>query len=73
MFRDYYVGRKGMYHNKNVVIVSVSHDIYQYEDFGFNFDDLEIVIYYEDGSKRRENLKGNLIKRNLKLYEIDKK
>lgn len=69
MFKDYYVGRKGMYHNKNVVIVSVNYDIYQYEDFGFNFDDLEITIYYEDGSKRRESLKGNLIKRNLKLYD----
>lgn len=69
MFREYYIGRKGIYHNKNVVIVSVKHDICQYEDFGFNFDDLEIVIYYEDGSKRKEELKGNLIKRNLKLYE----
>jgi len=69
MFKDYYIGRKGIYHNKNVVIVSVKHDIYQYEDFGFNFDDLEIIIYYEDGSKRKEELKGNLIKKNLKLYE----
>ena len=69
MFKEYYIGRRAMYHNKNVVIVSVNHDIYQYEDFGFNFDDLEITIYYEDGSKRREQLKGNLITKNLKLYD----
>jgi len=68
IFENYYVGRKGFYHNKNVVIVSTSHDIIEYQDFGFNFDDLEIIIYLEDGSKRSITLKGNQINK-LELYD----
>jgi len=68
-FKEYYVGRHGLYHNKNVVILSTNYDISEYQDFGFNFDEFEISIYYEDGSKRVEKLKGNLILKNLKLYE----
>jgi len=68
-FKEYYIGRKGMYHNKNVVIVSTNHDIFQYEDYGFNINDLEIVIYYEDSSKRSEKLKGKQITKNLELYD----
>jgi len=69
MFKDYYIGRRGFYHNKNVVIVSTKYDVVEYQDFGFNFDEFEIIIYYEDGSKNIEKLKGNLITKNLKLYE----
>jgi len=61
-----------MYHNKNVVIVSANYDIVEYQDFGFKFEEFEIEIYYEDGSKKKEKLKGGLITKNLKLYE-DKK
>jgi hypothetical protein len=68
LFKDYYIGRKGLYHNKNVVIISIEHDLLEYQDFGLNFDNLEITIYYEDGTKKIQKLKGNLIKRNLKLY-----
>jgi hypothetical protein len=67
-FQEYYIGRKGIYHNKNVIILSVSHDIIQYQDFGLKFDDLEIIIYYDDGSNKTDKLKGNFILRNLKLY-----
>jgi transposase-like protein len=69
MFKEYYIGRKGIYHNKNVVIIATSYDIFEYQDFGFKFDEFEITIYYEDGSKKTEKLKGNLITKNLKLYE----
>ena len=67
MFKDYYIGRKGMYHNKNVVILSNNYDLTEYQDFGFKFNEFEIVIYFEDGSKKTEKLKGNLITKNLKL------
>lgn len=70
--KEYYIGRKGMYHNKNVVILSANYNILEYQDFGLKFDEFEIIVYYEDGSKRTEKLKGNLIKKNLQLYE-DKK
>ena len=72
MLRDYYIGRRAMYHNKNVVILCANYDMIEYQDFGFKFDNFEIVIYFEDGSKKTEKLKGNLIKKNLQLYE-DKK
>lgn len=68
MFKDYYVGRKGLYHNKNVVILSTNYDEYTYQDFGFKFDDFEIEIFYEDGTKKILSLKGNQIK-NIVLYE----
>ncbi len=67
MFKEYYIGRKGMYHNKNVVILSNNYDLTEYQDFGFKFNEFEIVIYFEDGSKKTEKLKGNLITKNLKL------
>lgn len=66
MFKDYYIGRKGIYHNKEVVIVSSSYDIFEYQDFGFKFDNFEIVVYFID-DKKTEKLKGGLITRNLKL------
>jgi len=69
IFEEYYVGRRGIYHNKNVVITSTYNDNIEYQDFGFNFDEFTIIIYYEDGSKMFASLKGNQIKRNLKLYE----
>lgn len=69
IFSEYYVGRRGMYHNKNVVITSTYYDFIEYQDFGFNFDEFTITIYYEDGSKMYTSLKGNQIKRNLRLYE----
>jgi hypothetical protein len=72
MFKDYYIGRRGFYHNKNVTIVSSYYDSIEYQDFGFNFENFEIGLFYEDGSKKIEKLRGNLIKKNLKLYE-DKK
>lgn len=72
MFRDYYIGRRGIYHNKNVVIIQTTYNIVEYQDFGFKFDEFELTLYYEDGSKKIEKLKGNLIKKNLKLYD-DKK
>lgn len=68
-FSEYYVGRRGIYHNKNVVITSAYYDIVEYQDFGFSFDEFTIEIFYEDGSKMSATLKGNQIKRNLKLYE----
>jgi len=70
LFKEYYVGRKGLYHNKNVVILATNYDLLEYQDFGLNFDELEIEIFYEDGTKNTELLKGNQIKRNLKLYAI---
>ena len=69
IFKDYYVGRKGLYHNKTVTILSTNYDIIEYQDFGFDFNTFEIEIYFEDGSKKTEKLKGNLITRNLKLYD----
>ena len=70
--KEYYVGRRGLYHNKNVTILCANYNILEYQDFGFKFDEFEIVIYFEDGTKKTEKLKGNLILKNLKLYE-DKK
>lgn len=67
VFKDYYIGRKGMYHNKNVVILSTNYDLIEYQDFGLKSENFEIVIYFEDGSKKTEKLKGNLITKNLKL------
>jgi hypothetical protein len=72
MFKEYYIGRRGMYHNKNVIIISANYPLIEYQDFGFNFDEFEVIVYFEDGSKKSEKLKGNLIKKNLRLYE-DKK
>jgi len=69
MFKDYYIGRKGIYHNKNVVIISTNYNVIEYLDFGFDFDNFEITLYYEDGTKKIEKLKGNLIKKTLKLYK----
>jgi len=69
MFKEYYIGRRGMYHNKNVVILCANYNILEYQDFGLKFDEFEILIYFEDGSKKTERLKGNLIKKNLQLYE----
>ncbi len=69
IFSEYYIGRRGIYHNKNVVITSTYYDYIEYQDFGFNFDEFTITIYYEDGSKMYASLKGNQIKRNLKLYD----
>ena len=67
MLREYYIGRKGTYHKKEVVILSVYYDKIEYEDFGLDFSKLEVGIYYEDGTKKYEKLKGNLIKRFLEL------
>lgn len=67
MFKDYYIGRKGIYHNKDVIILSTNYDVVEYEDFGLDFNKFEIAIYYEDGTKKVEKIKGNLIKRNLEL------
>lgn len=69
IFKEYYIGRRGIYHNKNVIILSTNYDIIEYQDFGLKFDEFEIEIYFEDGSKKTEKLKGNLITRNLKLYD----
>ena len=71
MFKDYYIGRKGLYHNKNVVIIATNYDVIEYQDFGFMFNNFEIVVYFLD-DKKTEKLKGNLITKNLKLYD-DKK
>jgi len=68
IFKEYYIGRRGLYHNKNVVILSTNYDIMEYQDFGFKFEEFEISVYYED-DKKIEKIKGNLILRNLKLYE----
>lgn len=68
MFKDYYIGRRGFYHNKNVIIMSTNHDIIEYQDFGFDFKNLEIVVYVDDGSKRTIELKGNQIKK-IELYD----
>ena len=72
MFKDYYIGRKGLYRNKNVVILSTNYDILDYQDFGLKPESFEILIYYEDGTKKTEKLKGNLIIKALKLYENKK-
>ena len=67
MFKEYYIGRKGFYHNKNVTILSTNYDHIDYQDFGFIFDNFEIIIYFEDGTKKSIKLKGNLIKRQFTL------
>lgn len=72
LFKDYYIGRKGLYHNKNVVIIGTNYDKFEYEDFGFKFEEFEIELYYEDGTKKTIKLKGNQITKNLKLYESKK-
>jgi hypothetical protein len=72
MFKDYYVGRRGFYHNKNVTILCSNYNILEYQDFGLKFDEFEIVVYFEDGSKKTERLKGNQIKKNLQLYDEKK-
>lgn len=66
MFKDYYIGRRGIYHNKDVVILSTNYSVIEYQDFGFKFDEFEITLYYED-DKKLEKIKGNLITKNLKL------
>jgi hypothetical protein len=68
-FQEYYVGRKGIYHNKTVVILATNYDVLEYQDFGFKFDEFEIEIYFEDGTKKTEMLKGRQITKNLKLYD----
>lgn len=68
LFDEYYVGRRGLYHNKNVVILSTNYDVLTYQDFGFKFEEFEIEFYYQD-DKKTEKLKGNSIIKNLKLYE----
>lgn len=68
LFDEYYVGRRGLYHNKNVVILSTNYDVLTYQDFGFKFEEFIIELYYED-DKKTEKLKGNSILKNLKLYE----
>jgi len=72
-FQEYYVGRRGIYHNKNVIILNASYNVLEYQDFGLKFDEFEINIYFEDGTKKTEKLKGNQIKKNLQLYEDNKK
>jgi hypothetical protein len=67
MFKEYYIGRKGFYHNKNVIILSANYDNIDYQDFGIIFDNFEITIYFEDGTKKLVKLKGNLIKRQFIL------
>ena len=69
LFDEYYVGRRGLYHNKNVVILSTNYDVLTYQDFGFKFEEFEIEFYYED-DKKTEKLKGNSILKSLKLYEV---
>ena len=71
-FQEYYIGRRGIYHNKNVIILSTNYDIIEYQDIGLKFENFEITIYFEDGSKKIEKLRGNLILKNLKLYEDSK-
>ena len=71
LFEAYYVGRRGLYHNKNVVILSTNYDVLEYQDFGFKFEEFEIEVYYDD-DKKTEKLKGNSITKNLKLYESKK-
>ena len=66
MYKEYYVGRRGIYHNKEVVILSTNYNVIEYQDFGFKFDEFEITLYYED-DKKLEKIKGNLITKNLKL------
>lgn len=69
MFKEYYVGRRGFYHNKKVVILSSYYDNIDYQDFGFNFDNFVVTVFFEDGSKSITSIKGKQIKRNLDLYE----
>jgi len=70
IFSEYYVGRKGVYHNKNVMILSTYHELLDYQDFGLNFENFTVVVYFEDGTKKTDSLRGNQIKKNLKLYEL---
>ena len=47
------------------------YDVLEYQDFGFKFDEFEIEIYFEDGTKKVENLKDNIkIQMNAKKYNI---
>lgn len=69
IFKEYYIGRRGLYNNKNVVITSTYYDIIEYQDFGFDFSKFTIDLFYEDGSKMTATLVGNQIKKMLKLYE----
>ena len=71
MFKEYYIGRRGLYHNKNVVILSTNYSVMTYQDFGLKFENFEIDVYYDD-DKKIEKLKGNSITKNLKLYENKK-
>jgi len=68
-FSEYYVGRRGVYHNKNVVIISAHHELLDFQDFGFNFNSFSIVIFFEDGTDKTVSLTGGTIKKNLKLFE----
>ena len=61
-FKEYFIGKKGRYHNRNVTIISIDYDPIEYEDFGFNFKQLRIKLYYDDGSKIKW-IKGNEIKK----------
>lgn len=70
-FKEYYVGRKGLYHNKIVIILSTNYDEIEYQDFGLNFDEFQISIYFTD-SKKSEIIIGNQIIKNLKLFKEKK-
>ena len=51
LFDEYYVGRRGLYHNKNVVILSTNYDVLTYQDFGFKFEEFEIKSILFGGSR----------------------
>ena len=70
-FKEYYIGRKGLYHNKIVIILSTNYDEIEYQDFGLNFDEFQISIYFTD-SKKSEIIIGNQIIKNLKLFKEKK-
>jgi hypothetical protein len=70
-FKEYYVGRKGLYHNKIVTILSTNYDEIEYQDFGLNFDEFQISVYFPD-SKKSEIIIGNQIIKNLKLFKEKK-
>ena len=72
-FQDYFVGRRGIYHTKPIVILSAYYDVIEFQDFGFDFNNFNIVIYFEDGSKKTASLMGNQIKKNIKLIDLEKK
>jgi hypothetical protein len=50
------------------VIISTNYDVIDYQDFGFDINKIEITIYYTDGTKKIEILKGGILKL-LKLYD----